>query len=53
MKAWFDEDDLDFVVTEERKEWEDNGKYILSVIKDQLKWVRRLGVLVPRIFQDV
>ena len=47
MKAWFDEDDLDFVVTEERKEWEDNGKYILSVIKDQLKWVRRLGILVP------
>ena len=37
MKSWFDEDDLDFVVTEERKEWENNGKYVLSVIKEQLK----------------
>ena len=37
MKAWFDEDDLDFVVTEERKEWEDNGKDFLSVIKEHLK----------------
>ena len=37
MKAWFDENDLDFVVTEEREEWEDNGKDVLSVIKEQLK----------------
>ena len=37
MKAWFDEDDLDFVVTEERKEWENNGKDVLSVIEEQLK----------------
>ena len=37
MKAWFDEDDLDFVVTEERGEWEDNGKNVLSDIKAQLK----------------
>ena len=37
MKAWFDEDDLDFVVAEEREEWEDNGNDVLSVIKEQLK----------------
>ena len=37
MKAWFEEDDLDFVVTEEREEWEDNGKDVLSVIKERLK----------------
>ena len=37
MKAWFDESDLDFVVVEEREEWEDNGKDVLSVIKEQLK----------------
>ena len=37
LKAWFDESDLDFVVTEEREEWEDNGKDVLSVIKEQLK----------------
>ena len=37
MKAWFDEDDLDFVVTEEMEEREDNGRDVLSVIKEQLK----------------